>query len=113
MQARDVVLVVLDRIQGHGKRHVRETSLRPLHVIHRHLVFFELEVRESLHQRTLHYFVRQFVLLRKTGRRNGVQAREKTLVGGVLALIRRGRIIFQLIVISVVADGRSRVPDEP
>src|ERR1700722_6301815 len=105
MQARDVILVVLDRIQWNGERHIRETRLRPLHVIHRHLVFFELEIRDSLRQRTLHHLVRQFVLFRKAGRRNGVQARQKTLIGGLLTLISRGRKIFQLIVISVIADG--------
>src|SRR2546429_354611 len=49
--------------------------------------------------------MRELVLLGKTGRRYGIEARDKFLVGLVLALRRAGRKIVQLIVIAVVADG--------
>jgi len=96
---------VLDGVERYRERHIRQARLRTLHVIHGHLVFFELEVRHALRQEALHYLMGELVLLPKTRGRYRIEAREKFLVGRVLALGRAGRKIVQLVVIAIVADG--------
>src|SRR5882757_1865394 len=83
-------------------------------MIHRHLVFLELEVRDSLLQRPLHDLMGQMVLFRKPRRRDGVQMGEKVFVKGVLKLVPGRRVVIELIVVSVVADRRGtlRMPLE-
>ncbi len=83
MKPRNVVLVMLDRIEGHRKRKVGETRVDAIHLIDRHLIFFELIVGEPLLQHANQEIVREKVLLGKACGRDAVEARQKPDIFGV------------------------------
>jgi hypothetical protein len=80
--------------------------MRAVHLVHRHFEFFERVVLVAPLQRPLHDLVREAVLLGKAIGRDGLQARQKTLVDRVLSLDRRKRVIGQAIVVAIIAIGR-------
>src|SRR5215467_12131561 len=69
VQARNVVLIVLDRIERDRKRKIGEAGVHPVLLIDRHLIFFEIEVRDALLEHTNQKIVREPILIGKTVRR--------------------------------------------
>ena len=68
METRNVVFVMLDRIQRHGIRKIREAVVDALHLRNGHLVVFQLEVRYAIVQNMKQEVVRETILLGKTPR---------------------------------------------
>ena len=52
VQARDVILVMLDGIERNGERQIREAGVDAVLLIDRHLEFFEVEIGDALLQST-------------------------------------------------------------
>jgi hypothetical protein len=106
VQTRDVVLIVLHRVQRHGERQIGQVNVRALHLAERHLVFLERMVVDALLQRAHQHLVRHHILRGKTAGRYRHQARKEILVAGVAASDSLERVVVQLLVVAIVAVGR-------
>jgi hypothetical protein len=53
VQTRDVVLVLLHRVERHGERQIGEVQVRTVHLTHGHRIFLEVVVRDALLERPL------------------------------------------------------------
>src|ERR1700733_3108230 len=76
----DVVLVVLDGIEGNGKGKVGKTGMDAILLIDRHLVFFEVEIGDALLQHADQEIVRELILIGETRSRDGLEPGEEFLV---------------------------------
>ena len=74
MKTGDVVLVVLDGVEGNGKRQIREAGMDAVLLVDRHLVLFEVEVGDALLEDTNEQVVRELVLVGEAGRSGWLQA---------------------------------------
>ncbi len=83
--------------------------MRAAHLAYRHLVFLEAVVVDALLERAHHDVVGECILLWKSGRRNGIQTREKGLVSGVLVLDCREGAVVQLVVVAIVTKGGGKL----
>ncbi len=107
MQARNVVLIVLNRIERHRQRQISETGVNAILLVDRHLVFFEIKIRDALLQHTNHEVVRELILTREAGTRNRLEAAQEAFVGIMALHNRRERILPELVVIAIIAIGGS------
>ena len=73
VQTGDVVLVVLDGVEGDGKRQIREAGMDAVLLVDRHLVLFEIEVGDALLKHANEEVVGELVLVGEAGRRDGFQ----------------------------------------
>ena len=106
LQAGDVVLVVLDGIEGDGERQVREAGMDAVLLVDGHLVFFEVVVGDALLQNANEQIVGESVLVGEAGGGDGLKARQEILVG-LMALGDGGeRVVGELVVVAIVAEGR-------
>ena len=48
MKSCNIILVVLDGVEGDGKREVREVGMDTIHLINGHLILFEVKIRVAL-----------------------------------------------------------------
>jgi len=71
VQARDVVFIMLDRVERHGKRKVREAGMDAALLIDGHRVFFQVEVGDALLEAREQEDRGELVLVRKAGGCNG------------------------------------------
>ena len=78
LQPRDVVLVVLDGIERHGQRQIRQIGMDAILLIDRHLVFFEIEVGDALLQDANQQVVRKLILVGEAVGRDRLQPAEET-----------------------------------
>jgi len=92
-QARDVVLVLLDDVEGHGERQICEVQVWPVHLAHGHRIFLEIVVRDALFERALKKRVRERVLLWKAADGNGLQPLQEPRVAVVSTLDCRERVV--------------------
>ncbi len=106
VKTRDVVFVVLDRIEGDRKRHIREIGMDAILLIDWHLVLFEVEVGDALLQHANQQVVRELVLIGEAGRRDGFESREEALIGFVPLHDGVERVLGELVVVAIVAEGR-------
>ncbi len=81
VKTRDVVLVLLDGVEGNGKRQIREAGMDAVLLVDRHLVLFEVVVGDALLEDTNHKVVRELVLVGEAGRWDGFEPRKERLVG--------------------------------
>ena len=65
MKTGDVVLVVLHRVERDGQREIRETGMDATLLVDWHLVFFEVEVGDTLLEDTNQEIVGELVLVGK------------------------------------------------
>ena len=105
MQTRDVVLVLLHRIERHGKRQIGQATCGPSIWLTGISNSLKSIVVDALLQRVQQNLVRQRILFGKAGGRNGLQAREEDLIARVFALRPCERVVVQPIVIAIVAVG--------
>ena len=80
MQPRDVVLVMLYRIEWHGIRQIRQACMDAVKLVDRHLVLFELEVGDALLQAAHENVMRELVLIGEAVGWNRPKPRQKALV---------------------------------
>jgi hypothetical protein len=73
VQARNVVLIVLDGVERDRKGKISEAGMDAALLADRHLVFFEIEIGDALLQRTNQKVVRECVLIREAGCRDGLK----------------------------------------
>src|SRR6185437_14959505 len=95
--------VLLDRIKRHGKREIGQVNVWTAHLVHRHLVLFELVIRDALLELLLHHLMRQRVMLRETSDRYGLQTRQELLVPLVSASLPREGVVVEAVVVAIVA----------
>jgi hypothetical protein len=91
VQSRDVILVVLDRVEWHGKREVGQVCVDAATAAgsyERHLKLFEFIVVDALLQLAEKEVVGDPVLFREAGRIDGPNAGQ---VGKIALVARRGR----------------------
>ena len=81
-------------------------------MVHRHLVLFEVEVRNALLQRADEQVAGELILIRKAGGGDGLEAREVSLVGTVLADVAGEGVVVELVIVAVVAVGRGHLGRE-
>ena len=105
VEARDVVLVVLDGVEGHGEGKVGEAGVDAVHLVDGHLVFFEVVVVEALLNDAGEEVVGEDVLLGEAGGGDGFEAGEVGDVGGVAAIDGGEGAVGELIVVAIVSVG--------
>ena len=105
VKARDVVLVLLDCLERNGQRQIRKAQVDAVELVDRHLILFEIEVGEALPQHPNQKVVGELVLLGEARGRYGFKAGEKILIGLVALTDGRERVLGELVVVAVVAEG--------
>ena len=105
MEARDVVLIVLDGVEGHAERQVRQVGMDAVHLVDRHLVLFQIVVIDALLEYAAEKIVREQILLGESGGRDRLQASEVGDVGGVVAINCSQGAIPELIVVAIISKG--------
>ncbi len=105
VETRDVVLVVLDGVEGHGEGKVGEAGVDAVHLVDGHLVFFEVVVVEALLEDAGEEVVGEDVLLGKAGGGDGFEAGEIGDVGGVAAIDGGEGAVGELVVVAIVSVG--------
>ena len=107
LQARDVVVVVLDRGEGQDGDQLRQVDVRTVHLVDRHLPVLERRVVELLAQVAHHQRLVQRFLLGKAGRVDGFELVQKRSGHLQIAINLGLREVAQPIVEALVAeDGR-------
>ena len=106
MQPRDVVLVMLDGIERDGVRQVGEVRVDASLGIDRHLVVLQVVIIHPLLQVAEEEVVGGPVLLAESLGRDGLDARQKAGVDLVPVGDGGQRVVAELVVVAVVADGR-------
>ena len=102
VEARDVVLVVLDGVEGHGEREVGDAGVDAAG----HLVVLEVVVVHALLQVVEEEVVRGAVFLGEALGRDSLDA-DKVGGAGLMALRGGGEgVVAELVVVAVVADAR-------
>jgi hypothetical protein len=109
MEAGDVILVVLHRIERHGMRKVCDFQVYAIHLRERHLVNLQAIIGDALVEHVQQQIVRKPILLRKTIRRDGSQLRAVGPVGGILFSFRGQRTFIQQRVAPVIAIRRRKL----
>src|SRR6202789_2536497 len=104
VQTRDVVLIMLHRIERHRERKIGQPRMNAAHPADRHLVLFQVVVLHPLLGLKQKQIVRYQVLLRKTGRVDRLDLRQIGYLEVVLMRNRSQRIVPKLIVIPVVSN---------
>ena len=105
VEARDVVLVVLDGVEGHAERKVGEAGVDAVHLVDGHLVLFEVVVVEALLEDAGEEVVGEEVLLGEAGGGDGLEAGEVGDVGGVAAGDGAEGAVGELVVVAIVSVG--------
>src|SRR5579871_2794912 len=82
-------------------------------LIHWHLIFLEIEVRDSLLKHTHHEVMRELVLIREAGGLDGLKACQKIHVGLMTAGDGIVRQICKLVVIAIIAKGGGSLREVP
>jgi len=111
VEAGKVILVVLDRVEGHGEGEVREVCVDASSATgcaEGHLILFEVVVFDALLQLAKEEVVGDEVLLGKAGRVDRLDPGEVGEVALVPGGGRGERVVPELIVISVVANSRGQ-----
>ncbi len=106
VKARDVVFVMLDRVEGNGERQVGEAGVDAVLLVDGHLVLFEIEVGDALLEDANEQVVRELVLIGESAGGNGVEAREKAFIRFVVLHDAVERVVVELVVIAVISEGR-------
>jgi hypothetical protein len=104
VEASDVVLVVLDGVEGDGVWEICEIALDAVLRADGHLVVFEVVVVYSFLKGSQEEIVRDEVLIGEPAGGDGFYAREVAEVEGVAARDDCERVVVELIVIAIVAD---------
>jgi hypothetical protein len=105
MQARDVVFVMLDRIERDSLREIGQAGVNAALLIDRHLIFLEIEIGDPLFEHTDHEVVRELVLIAKSRSCDRLHSLE-TLPIRLLPLQNRfERVIVQPIVVAIIPEG--------
>ena len=105
VEAGYVVLVVLDGVEGDGVGEVGEGDVDALLLVDGHLVVLEVEGLDALLELALHELVGEEILVGEAGGVDGGEADEVGLVLGVLRGDAGERVVGELVVVAVVADG--------
>jgi hypothetical protein len=105
VETRDVVLVVLDGVEGHAERKVGKAGVDAVHLVYGHLEFFEVVVVETLLEDAAEEVVREDVLLGEAGGGNSLEAGEVGEVGGVAAIDGGEGAVGELVVVAIVSVG--------
>ena len=105
-QTRDVVVVVLRRVECQEGRQLRGKEMPSPHLIDRHLVLFELRVFNAVAQVLDHQRLVDLLLIGEAGRVDGLEASKEAPVGGQIALDRRDGDITRFVVEALVAEDR-------
>ena len=79
----DVVLVVLDGVEGNGQRQIREAGMDAILLIDWHLVLFEVEVGDALLEDTNQEVMGELVLVGEARTGDGFKPAKEGLVGVV------------------------------
>ena len=106
VQARDVVFVMLDRIERHRQRQIGEIGVDADLLVDRHLILFEAEVGDALLQNANHQIVRELVLIGELSRRDRLQPFQEPFVRLMSAQDGRERVVGELVVVAIVAESR-------
>src|SRR5258708_247559 len=99
------ILVMLNRVERHRKRQVRELRVDAVLLVDRHLVLFEIEVGNALLQQTDQQVMGQPVLAGKAGGGDGFNPFQERFVRLMAQSDSGERIIGKLVVVAIVAKG--------
>ena len=111
VEAGNIILVMLNGVEGHREREIGQAGMNAPSAAgctERHLVLFEVVVLDALLDLAEKQIVGDEVLLGKAGGIDGLDPRQV----GKVALVSSGwcgqGVIAELVVVAVVADGRSQ-----
>src|ERR1700677_2708960 len=108
MQARNVILVVLDAAERRGEREIGQISVRAAHLRERHFKILKGVVFVATLQHTNHQLVGKEILVAKTFGRKCLEASKELLIREMLALGLSHRYVIELVVVAIVpVRGRS------
>ena len=107
VQPRDVILVMLHRIERNRQRQIGEIGVNAALGGDRHLVFFEPKIGNALLEDANQQVVRKLVLIGESLGRDGLQPLEKRFVRLVPLGNRVERVVGEPVVVAVVPE-RSR-----
>ncbi len=105
VQARDVVVVVLDGVERDGEREVGEVGVGAALRVDGHLVILQVVVLGAFLEVAQEQVVRGAVFLAEAFGRDGLDADEVGGVQVVAALDGGEGVVAELVVVAVVADG--------
>src|SRR5712675_773280 len=77
---RYVVFIVLHRVERNRKRQIGDTSVDAVKLINRHLVFFQIEVDDTLLEDSNKKIVGELILVREAIRADGIEAAQEAAV---------------------------------
>ena len=100
----DVVLVMLDRVEGNGQRQIREAGMDAILLVDWHLVLFQVEVGDALLEDTNQKVVGELVLVGEARSRDGLEPGKEVLVDLVALGDGVERVLGELVVVAVVAE---------
>src|SRR5712672_3404966 len=77
---RYVIFIVLHRVERNRKRQIGDTSVDAVKLINRHLVFFQIEVDDTLLEDSNKKIVRELVLVREANRPDRIEPAQEAAV---------------------------------
>src|SRR5712675_1393554 len=100
---RYVVFIVLDRIERNRKRQIGNTSVDAVKLINRHLVFFQIEIGDTLLEDSNKKVVGKLILVREAVRADRIEPAQEAAVRLITFCDGSKRVVAELVVISIIA----------